>query len=107
MRSYGTLLLQGQSLLPDMQQPRFVHNASGRFESRWVTVAIQEDSPAVMLKVGHTHELIVTSNSPCFQGKCDSVTNGESLGRRPYETPYLVKVQNRVGIWYVESGICT
>lgn len=40
------------ALLPDAVQPRFVHNASGRFESRWVTVRIQEDSPAVMLKVG-------------------------------------------------------
>lgn len=39
-------------LLPDLQQPRFVHNASGRFESRWVTVRIEDDSPAVMLKVG-------------------------------------------------------
>ncbi|KAK9814223.1 hypothetical protein WJX72_002529 [[Myrmecia] bisecta] len=36
--------------LPDIQQPRFVHNASGRFESRWTTVQIQKDSPAVMLK---------------------------------------------------------
>jgi phosphoribosylformylglycinamidine synthase len=36
--------------LPDSQQPRFVHNASGRFESRWVMVEIDESSPAVMLK---------------------------------------------------------
>ncbi len=34
--------------LDDTDQPRFIHNASGRFESRFVTVAIQE-SPAVML----------------------------------------------------------
>ena len=34
------------ALLPDAAQPRFVHNASGRFESRWVTVGIQEDTPA-------------------------------------------------------------
>jgi phosphoribosylformylglycinamidine synthase len=34
--------------LPDEEKPRFVHNASGRFESRLVTVEIQ-DSPAIML----------------------------------------------------------
>lgn len=37
--------------LPDVAQPRFVHNASGRFESRWVMVRVDEGSPAVMLKV--------------------------------------------------------
>jgi len=36
--------------LPDLRQPRFVHNASGRFESRWAMVQIQEGSPAVLLK---------------------------------------------------------
>ncbi|GAB4814933.1 hypothetical protein N2152v2_001979 [Parachlorella kessleri] len=41
---------EADALLPDTQQPRFVHNASGRFESRWVTVSIQDDSPAIMLK---------------------------------------------------------
>jgi len=35
--------------LPDGAQPRFIHNASGRFESRFATVRI-EDSPAVMLR---------------------------------------------------------
>ncbi|MCI5192316.1 MAG: phosphoribosylformylglycinamidine synthase [Candidatus Electrothrix sp. AU1_5] len=30
-------------------QPRFVHNDSGRFESRWTTVKVQ-DSPAIMLQ---------------------------------------------------------
>lgn len=37
--------------LPDPSQPRFIHNTSGRFESRWATVHVQEDSPAIMLKV--------------------------------------------------------
>lgn len=36
--------------LPDAEQPRFTHNASGRFECRWVNVAIDPDTPAVMLK---------------------------------------------------------
>jgi phosphoribosylformylglycinamidine synthase len=35
--------------IPDSQQPRFVKNRSGRFESRWVTVKILE-SPAIMFK---------------------------------------------------------
>ena len=37
------------SQLTDDEKPRFVHNASGRFESRMVTVEIQE-SPAMMFK---------------------------------------------------------
>jgi phosphoribosylformylglycinamidine synthase len=40
----------GDLLLPDDRQPRFVHNASGRFESRWVMVAMEEHTPAIMLK---------------------------------------------------------
>ncbi|DBA68000.1 hypothetical protein WJX79_010614 [Trebouxia sp. C0005] len=39
-----------EAQLPDPAQPRFIHNTSGRFESRWATVQIQEDSPAIMLK---------------------------------------------------------
>ncbi|MBA4417270.1 MAG: phosphoribosylformylglycinamidine synthase [Syntrophus sp. (in: bacteria)] len=35
--------------ISDNMQPRFVHNRSGRFESRWATVKIVE-SPAIMLK---------------------------------------------------------
>jgi phosphoribosylformylglycinamidine synthase len=35
--------------IPDHQQPRFVQNTSGRFESRWVTVKILQ-SPAIMFK---------------------------------------------------------
>jgi phosphoribosylformylglycinamidine synthase len=33
----------------DLQQPRFIHNASGRFESRFTTVRIQE-SPSILLR---------------------------------------------------------
>ncbi len=40
----------GTGNLPDAAQPRFVRNQSGRFESRFATVTVQEDSPAVMLK---------------------------------------------------------
>ena len=43
------------SHLAGPSQPRFIHNTSGRFESRWTTVQIREDSPAVMLKVSHRH----------------------------------------------------
>lgn len=38
------------SQLPDLKQPRFVHNKSGRFESRYVMVKIAEDTPSVLLK---------------------------------------------------------
>ena len=36
--------------LPDLSQPRFVHNKSGRFESRYVMVKIAEETPSVLLK---------------------------------------------------------
>ncbi|WIA34688.1 hypothetical protein OEZ86_013001 [Tetradesmus obliquus] len=35
--------------LQDLQQPRFVHNKSGRFESRWINVQIADDSPSLWL----------------------------------------------------------
>merc|ERR1719440_1451215 len=35
---------QGQESLPLKQQPRFVHNKSGRFESRFVTVGIEKSA---------------------------------------------------------------
>jgi len=39
----------GNSQVPSEHQPRFIHNQSGRFESRFVTVRILE-SPSIMLK---------------------------------------------------------
>lgn len=42
--------LQGDGRLPDAAQPRFTHNASGRFESRWSMVAIDKDPKAMLLK---------------------------------------------------------
>ena len=38
-----------EDLLGERDQPRFIHNGSGRFESRWSQVTIK-DSPAVMLR---------------------------------------------------------
>jgi phosphoribosylformylglycinamidine synthase len=35
--------------IPDVRQPRFIRNTSGRFESRWATVRIAA-SPAIMLR---------------------------------------------------------
>ena len=35
--------------IPEKQQPRFIRNDSGRFESRWVNVKIQ-NSPSIMLR---------------------------------------------------------
>jgi phosphoribosylformylglycinamidine synthase len=40
----------GPSTHPPHLQPRFTHNASGRFESRWATVRVQDNTPAVLLK---------------------------------------------------------
>jgi len=37
MALLGWVPASNQTPLPDMQQPRFVHNKSGRFESRWGT----------------------------------------------------------------------
>lgn len=48
-----------ESQLADPAQPRFIHNTSGRFESRWATVQIQLDSPAIMLKVSCTLLLLL------------------------------------------------
>lgn len=42
--------LSADPLLPSQEQPRFLENDSGRFESRWVTVEILKDSPAIMLE---------------------------------------------------------
>ena len=36
--------------IPDAKQPRFIHNDSGRFESRFVTVGIDSNTPSIMLK---------------------------------------------------------
>jgi len=38
------------SPLPDLEQPRLVHNESGRFESRWSMVQVQKDSKSILLK---------------------------------------------------------
>jgi len=46
---FGLLGWVPQQGLPAEQQPRFVGNSSGRFESRWTTVKVQS-SPAIMLK---------------------------------------------------------
>ena len=40
----------GLGSVADKEQPRFIHNESGRFESRWVTVGVDANTPAVMLE---------------------------------------------------------
>jgi len=47
--------------IPDPRQPRFIHNQSGRFESRFPTVEIQE-SPAIMFEGMAGSRLGVWSN---------------------------------------------
>lgn len=46
---FGLLGWVPQAGLPAERQPRFVHNLSGRFESRWATVKVQ-NSRAMMLQ---------------------------------------------------------
>jgi phosphoribosylformylglycinamidine synthase len=46
---FGLLGWVPESGLPAEQQPRFAHNRSGRFESRWTTVKVRK-SPAMMLQ---------------------------------------------------------
>ena len=47
------------NLKNEVEQPRFIHNESGRFESRWVGLKILP-SPAVLLKSKHTYSLIIS-----------------------------------------------
>ena len=44
------------ALYPEQDQPRFVENTSGKFESRWLSLQVSEESPAVLLRdmVGST-----------------------------------------------------
>ena len=66
------------SFLDDGAQPRFVHNSSGRFESRWAHVTIQ-DSPSVLLKV---LALLVSGSYPveeCRLGPFIVVANSLSV----------------------------
>jgi len=44
-----SIALEGEDKLPQVSQPRFIRNSSGRFESRFVNVQVQP-SAAVMLK---------------------------------------------------------
>lgn len=46
---FGLLGIVPWGGIPDEEQPRFVHNTSGRFESRWSTVRIKS-SPSIMLQ---------------------------------------------------------
>jgi len=41
---------EGGAAVADPRQPRFVHNRSGRYESRFVSVKIQPGSPSLMLR---------------------------------------------------------
>eukprot|EP00741_Cyanophora_paradoxa_P009030 tig00001437_g8743.t1 len=73
---------------PGVTTPRFVHNASGRFESRWSAVRVEEDSPAIMLKDmgGATLGVWVAHG----EGRC-----------------YFPLTANRVGIpyWVLDHGL--
>lgn len=76
------------------QQPRFIRNRSGRFESRWVTVKVL-DSPAIMLS-GMTGSTLGVW-----------VAHGEGRLRVPEES-VLKKIlrQNLAPIRYVDRDCC-
>ncbi|MCI5138062.1 MAG: phosphoribosylformylglycinamidine synthase, partial [Candidatus Electrothrix sp. AR1] len=62
-------------------QPRFVHNDSGRFESRWATVRVQ-DSPAIMLQ--GMSELVFGIHVDHGEGKLhfpDAAVRSEVIGQ--------------------------
>lgn len=88
---FGLLGWVPWSGIPDDRQPRFVHNLSGRFESRWATVKIMP-SPAIM-----------------FKGMTDStlgvwVAHGE--GRLHFPDPALmdeILAKNLVSLVYVDD----
>ena len=74
------------------RQPRFVHNRSGRFESRWVTVRV-EKSPAIMLR--GMEELVFGIH----------VDHGE--GRLHFPDPAIrarVEEENLVPVRYVDDA---
>ncbi|WP_339134488.1 MAG: phosphoribosylformylglycinamidine synthase [Candidatus Electrothrix sp. GW3-4] len=62
-------------------QPRFIHNSSGRFESRWTTVRVQ-DSPAIMLQ--GMSELVFGIHVDHGEGKLhfpDATVRAEVIGQ--------------------------
>ncbi|WP_446011972.1 phosphoribosylformylglycinamidine synthase [Candidatus Electrothrix sp.] len=62
-------------------QPRFIHNDSGRFESRWTTVRVQ-DSPAIMLQ--GMSELVFGIHVDHGEGKLhfpDAAVRAEVIGK--------------------------
>ncbi len=62
--------------LPDLAQPRFVHNDSGRFESRWATVTVLPGSPAVLLKVCHISLTLATLRCQGLDGAVGTCCEG-------------------------------
>lgn len=79
--------------LDQERQPRFVHNRSGRFESRWSTVRIEDKSNAIMLRGMGGSVLGVW------------VAHGEGRALFPDEKVYGdVEKNNQVPLRYVDDG---
>ena len=105
--------------IPDRQQPRFVQNTSGRFESRWVTVKILE-SPAIMFKgmtdstlgiwvahgEGRLHFPDPTLMDEVINRKLVSLVFVDDEGRRDGEIPQSYPF-NPNGSPFGITGLCT
>lgn len=77
--------------LPPEKQPKFTHNVSGRFESRWTTVKVQE-SNAVMLRgmEGLVFGIHVDHGEGCLQFPDDKILQ-------------KVKTCNQTPLFYVDD----
>lgn len=84
---------QGDSALPYKQQPRFVHNKSGRFESRFVTVKIEKSAASQVWLHGMEESQIGIW-----------VNHGEGRCHFPDASVYeRVKRQNLIPMRYVDD----
>ena len=73
----------GGDPFPDTEQPRFVHNASGRFECRWATVEIRA-SPSVLLKASAPGILVQGMlSAPCLWRHRDRWPHGALTAAAP------------------------
>jgi len=110
----------GSGSVPEQEQPRLVHNESGRFESRWSTVLVQR-SPSVLLKgmegsslgvwVAHgegrcVHPIILSSSSLSLFLLLTSLTRPPSLSLPFFSVPQRLLPQPRLARPGRRAGAC-
>jgi phosphoribosylformylglycinamidine synthase len=79
----------------DVDQPRFIHNSSGRLESRWVTLKIAE-SPALLLRGMAGSTIGVWVNHGEGRLHCRSEAVLDDIAKRGLAPAHFVDDQNRV-----------